>query len=234
MDHKPQPQKTIQNLPKIHQQNISEPNPDLGLGPNLSLNLNPKQNINNLNTKTTITNDNLNKKKPIWDCGSSLYDSFELNSFQKQLNSAIINSSRTFSMPRRLPSEDHRAPPVTPSKKSKLSRSFQKLLKSVFRAHNKSSNNSKNTHHDHHEYYDSSSPDPWYLDHDHDHDHHSIQEKDKVVENGRFFVVFEKPNGLSTIPEVPEVGLSPEIKSLVTKTMSDRFSFRPSNGIYCV
>ncbi|XP_057521126.1 uncharacterized protein LOC130801318 [Amaranthus tricolor] len=234
MDHKPQPQKTIQNLPKIHQQNISESNLDLGLGPNLSLNINPKQNIKNLNTKSTITNDNLNKKKPIWDCGSSLYDSFELNSFQKQLNSAIINSSRTFSMPR-LPSEDHRAPPVTPSKKSKLSRSFQKLLKSVFRAHNKSSNTSKSTDHDQ-EYYDSSSPDPWYLDHDHDQDHydHSIQEKDKGVENGRYFVVFEKPNGLSTIPEVPEVGLSPEIKSLVTKTMSDRFSFRPSNGIYCV
>ncbi|XP_021754325.1 uncharacterized protein LOC110719655 [Chenopodium quinoa] len=169
------------------------------------------------------TNHNTNKK-PIWDCGSTLYDSFELTSFQRQLDSAIINSSRTYSMPR-LPSEHRRAPPPPPPSKkpitSKVSRSFQKLLRSVFRASKPNNNNSKPN-------YDSSSssPDPWFLDHE-------VQEKDKVVDGGRYFVVYEKPNGLSSIPEVPEVCFSPEISSLVRKTMSDRFT-AASTGIYCI
>ncbi|KAH7863759.1 hypothetical protein Vadar_021652 [Vaccinium darrowii] len=70
--------------------------------------------------------------KPIvFDCGSSLYDSFELKSFERHLDSAI--ASRTLSMPH-LP--DRPGPPVVPKpiskKPSKFSRSFQKLLKSVF------------------------------------------------------------------------------------------------------
>ncbi|KAL5551938.1 hypothetical protein UlMin_002114 [Ulmus minor] len=74
------------------------------------------------------------KGKPhVWDCGSTLYDSFELNSFKRQLDSAI--SCRTLSMPhlsdRRAPVL---APPPPPAKKSsKLSRSLNKLLRSVFR-----------------------------------------------------------------------------------------------------
>lgn len=179
-------------------------------------------------TKPKNNNNNNNNNKVIWDCGSTLYDSFELNSFQKQLDSAIINSTRTLSMPR-LPSQDHRSPPqqqppppTSWSKKSKLSRSFQKLIKSVFRA---SKPNTRPN-------YDSSSPDHWFTEKE-------IEEKKmKGVDNGRYFVVFEKPNnGLSTIPEVPEFGLSPDIKSLVTKTMSDRFSFKPTtttDGIYCI
>lgn len=74
--------------------------------------------------------------KQVWDCGSALYDSFELNSFQKQLDSAIISSSRTFSMPRRLPSDDlrRRAPPQKVVGSKKLSGSFQKVLRLVFRS----------------------------------------------------------------------------------------------------
>ncbi|PON45255.1 hypothetical protein PanWU01x14_260850 [Parasponia andersonii] len=73
-------------------------------------------------------------KSLVWDCGSTLYDSFELNSFKRQLDSAISSSSRSFSMPH-LP--DRRAlprPPPAPAKKSsKISRSLNKLLRSVFR-----------------------------------------------------------------------------------------------------
>lgn len=64
----------------------------------------------------------------LWDCGSSLYDSFELKSFERQLDSAI--SSRTMSMPHL---SDRRQPsPPVPKKSSKISRSFHKLLNSVF------------------------------------------------------------------------------------------------------
>ncbi|GKV40074.1 hypothetical protein SLEP1_g47748 [Rubroshorea leprosula] len=73
------------------------------------------------------------KQHLLWDCGSTLYDSFELNSFQRQLDSAI--HSRTMSMPH---FSDAR-PPVPPSppvskKSSKISRSFQKLFKSMFKS----------------------------------------------------------------------------------------------------
>ncbi|KAL7206697.1 hypothetical protein ACSBR2_019420 [Camellia fascicularis] len=82
-----------------------------------------------------------NNRKPnnslVWDCGSSLYDYFELKSFERQLHSAI--SSRTLSMPRL--SDHHHPPPLSSpqqppqpiSKKfSKFSRSFHKLLRSIF------------------------------------------------------------------------------------------------------
>ncbi|TYG43541.1 hypothetical protein ES288_D11G025800v1 [Gossypium darwinii] len=62
----------------------------------------------------------------IWDCGSTLYDSFEFNAFNRQLNSAIVHS-RTMSMPHLV----HCAPPPPPP--SKLSRSIEKLLKSTFK-----------------------------------------------------------------------------------------------------
>ncbi|GMH22660.1 hypothetical protein Nepgr_024503 [Nepenthes gracilis] len=69
-------------------------------------------------------------KSLVWDCGSTLYDSFELNSFNRQLDSAI--SSRTMSMPHL--TDQRRRDPPSPSKKqlSKLSRSLRKLLRSVF------------------------------------------------------------------------------------------------------
>ncbi|KAH1080333.1 hypothetical protein J1N35_020094 [Gossypium stocksii] len=62
----------------------------------------------------------------IWDCGSTLYDSFEFNAFNRQLNSAIIHS-RTMTMPHLV----HCAPPPPPP--SKLSRSIEKLYKSTFK-----------------------------------------------------------------------------------------------------
>ncbi|XP_038875345.1 uncharacterized protein LOC120067824 [Benincasa hispida] len=72
----------------------------------------------------------------VWDCGSSLYDSFELNSLKRQLDSAI--ASRTLSMPhlpgRRCLLPSPPPPPPPPSKRpSKISRSLHKFLRSVFR-----------------------------------------------------------------------------------------------------
>ncbi|RDY02100.1 hypothetical protein CR513_14497, partial [Mucuna pruriens] len=78
----------------------------------------------------------------LWDCGSTLYDSFELNSFKRELDSAI---GRTISMPR-LPERSVHAvaeqprPSIAMSRKSfNISRSFQKLLRSIFKSNNKSS-----------------------------------------------------------------------------------------------
>ncbi|KAL9679061.1 hypothetical protein QQ045_016915 [Rhodiola kirilowii] len=82
-------------------------------------------------------------KSQVWDCGSTLYDSFELNSFNLHLDKAINSSSsfRTLSMPH-LP--DRRAPlPPLPvmtitkhqpvhKKFNKVSKSFHKFLRSVF------------------------------------------------------------------------------------------------------
>ncbi|XP_008781609.2 uncharacterized protein LOC103701352 [Phoenix dactylifera] len=69
----------------------------------------------------------------VWDCASSLYDSFELKSFKRQLDSAI--ASRCLSMPHL--SDEHPPPPLPPAgktkKHSKFSRSLHKLLRSVFR-----------------------------------------------------------------------------------------------------
>ncbi|KAJ8451150.1 hypothetical protein Cgig2_026959 [Carnegiea gigantea] len=170
-----------------------------------------------LKPTTTANNNNNNKKdnkqRPIWDCGSTLYDSFELDSFRKQLDSAIItSSSRTLSMPR-LPSQGGPPPPHKPPP-SKLSRTFRKLLNSVFRPRNTSRPMN----------YDSG-PDigpgvPG---------HPDQSEKLKQIgggsnNNNKYFVVYEKVNALSSIPEVPEAAFSPEIGSLARKTMSQRFS----------
>ncbi|KAK2969886.1 hypothetical protein RJ640_015454 [Escallonia rubra] len=75
------------------------------------------------------------QQRPVWDCGSSLYDSFELKSFERQLDSAIT-SSRTLSMPHlsnRQPRPPPQQPQSPPKKSSKISRSLQKLLRFVFR-----------------------------------------------------------------------------------------------------
>ncbi|KAJ8526996.1 hypothetical protein K7X08_029473 [Anisodus acutangulus] len=149
----------------------------------------------------TIEKNSPQPNKPlIWDCGSSLYDSFELKSFERQLDSAI--ASRSFSMPH-LPDRRVLIPPPQQStqpiskKSSRISRSFQKLLKSVFRA--KQSNS------------------PFF----------QGQNRDG------FYVVYDKSGALTTIPEGPEYdGLSPEIKSLVRRTGSERFA-ATSIGISC-
>ncbi|CAA2996390.1 uncharacterized protein LOC111402871 [Olea europaea var. sylvestris] len=135
----------------------------------------------------------ITKGPPIWDCGSSLYDSFERKAFEKQLDSAI--SSRTLSMPhlsdRRLQPPPPPGQQISNKKPSKLSRSFQKLLRSVFR-----------------------------------------QKQNKSGEG--FYVAYDTSSTLSTIPEAPEFdGISPEIRSLVRRTASDRFT-ATSIEIYCV
>ncbi|XP_076894726.1 uncharacterized protein LOC143547104 [Bidens hawaiensis] len=82
-------------------------------------------------------------KREVWDCESSLYDSFELKSFEQQLDSAI--SSRTMSMPHLTSSSSVlRQPPLSDRKSaskkpSRLTRSLNKLLRAVFRTRHRSS-----------------------------------------------------------------------------------------------
>nr|XP_027084281.1 uncharacterized protein LOC113706556 isoform X2 [Coffea arabica] len=147
----------------------------------------------------------------LWDCGSSLYDSFELKSFERQLDSAI--HSRTLSMPhlsdrRVIDGGNHHQPPSQPpqpmsKKSSKISRSFHKFLRSVFKP--KAQNGNKN---------------PFFP-----------ANEQQATRDG-FYVVYDidKSGALSTIPEVSEFdGLSPEYKSLVTRTASDRFARKRCN-----
>ncbi|KAK2664250.1 hypothetical protein Ddye_002824 [Dipteronia dyeriana] len=146
----------------------------------------------------------------VWDCGSSLYDSFELNSFKQQLDSAMV--SRTQSMPR-LSDSHHRSAPLPPhpplpsvpkksSSSSKISRSIQRLLKSVFKSKQSSGS--------------------------------MLKLKDRS--NDEYWILYDKTGALTTIPEVPELdfgGLSPEINSLVRRTASERIS-AASLAISCV
>ncbi|XP_011026914.1 PREDICTED: uncharacterized protein LOC105127352 [Populus euphratica] len=127
-----------------------------------------------------------NNKALVWDCGSSLYDSFELKSFERQLDSAI--NSRTLSMPH-FPDRQVLTPPPPPKKPSKISRSLNKFLKSMFKSKQR----------------------------------FRVQERLQ----DEYHVIYDKSGALTTIPEVPEIdfgGFSPEINSLVRKTVSDRFT----------
>ncbi|KAI3687455.1 hypothetical protein L1987_81151 [Smallanthus sonchifolius] len=140
-------------------------------------------------------------KREVWDCESSLYDSFELKSFEQQLDFAI--STRIMSMPHLSSSSSvHRQPPPShhkpaSKKQSRLTRSLNKLLRAVFRPR---------------------------------HSHSSSRDE--------AFYVYDTSSALSTIPELPETVpefdvLSPDMKSLVTRTRSDRF-MPTSLGISCV
>ncbi|KAJ1386072.1 hypothetical protein SESBI_41114 [Sesbania bispinosa] len=137
----------------------------------------------------------------MWDCGSTLYDSFELNSFKRQLDSAIANSHRTLSMSRLperrvlLPLQPEQQTPST-RKPFKITRSFQKFIRSVFKSNNKSNTTTSN-----------------------------FQVADNYYTKERFYVVYDKSGPvLSTIPEVPEFEISPEISSLVRRSASERFT----------
>ncbi|KAL3652754.1 hypothetical protein CASFOL_002435 [Castilleja foliolosa] len=66
----------------------------------------------------------------IWDCGSSLYDSFELKALEKLLDSAIV--SKSLSMPH-LSSTSHRRHPPPPPPPSLSSSAFRRLIRAVFR-----------------------------------------------------------------------------------------------------
>ncbi|KAL4592774.1 hypothetical protein LXL04_005779 [Taraxacum kok-saghyz] len=153
-----------------------------------------------------------NFKREVWDCESSLYDSFELKSFKRQLDSAI-SSTRTMSMPHlsstsssTLRHQQQPPPPPffdhkttsTSKKPFRLTRSINKLIRLVFRPR---------------------------------HSHHNSSR------DGAFYV-YDTSTALSTIPEVPETmpefdRLSPDMKLLVTRTGSDRFMPATSLGISC-
>ncbi|URE09630.1 hypothetical protein MUK42_36094 [Musa troglodytarum] len=66
----------------------------------------------------------------VWDCGSSLYDSVELKSFMRRLDSAV--AARCMSMPHL---SETPPPALAPprKKRSRFSGSVQKLLRSVLR-----------------------------------------------------------------------------------------------------
>lgn len=160
----------------------------------------------------------------VWDCGSTLYDSFELNSFKRQLDSAIsASSARTMSMShlpdRRIPETRPPPPPLETSSSSyssgnkkhsnKISRSLQRFLKSVFRP--KQSLPSSST---------LSSP-------VYKAAGHGGGDKD------RYYVVYDKSGSLTTIPESTEKEVGPEINSLVRKTVSERFPASRVVGISC-
>ncbi|KAL1316779.1 hypothetical protein HN51_068929 [Arachis hypogaea] len=165
----------------------------------------------------------------LWDCGSTLYDSFELKSFNLRLNSAIANSPRTLSMSC-LP--ERRAPIIQPqphaSKKPfNISRSLHKLLRSVFKLNN--NNNNKST------VSTSSMISSSFV---------QVPEKYSNDNKERFYVVYDKSGGpvLSTIPEVPEFEIaasaalssSEEISSsFVSRSASERFAATTAIGISC-
>ncbi|KAL0297533.1 UNVERIFIED_CONTAM: hypothetical protein Sradi_6805400 [Sesamum radiatum] len=91
--------------------------------------------------KRQSSSDTAKKQRLLWDCGSSLYDSFELKAFERELDSAIA-SSRSLSMPH-LP-DSRLAPPPSPppsikKPSSKISRSLHRLIRSVFRHRNDNS-----------------------------------------------------------------------------------------------
>ncbi|WOH12271.1 hypothetical protein DCAR_0831773 [Daucus carota subsp. sativus] len=159
------------------------------------------------------------QKATVWDCGSSLYDSFELKSFERQLDSAI-SSARSLSMPhltdtRRFPQPDsgqhqtqYDPPQISSKKSSKISRSFNKLMRTLFRTKQSPSTlfrvQSQRAYHDR---------------------------------------VYDRYGALTTIPEVSENanagdyegGFSPEMRSasnLVERSASERFA-ATSVGISC-
>ncbi|XP_058223880.1 uncharacterized protein LOC131333396 [Rhododendron vialii] len=162
-------------------------------------------------TQTQKTNDGHNPTKPlVWDCGSSLYDSFELKSFERQLDSAI--ASRTLSMPH-LPDRHahphHHAKPKPISKKSsKFSRPFHKLVKSVFGPKENTSSSSL------------------------------FSDLEGSSQDHGFYFVYDKSGSLSTIPEVAEKAaeygsvLPDSDESLVKRAASERFT-ATSVGISC-
>ncbi|KAH0909468.1 LOW QUALITY PROTEIN: hypothetical protein HID58_032789, partial [Brassica napus] len=92
-----------------------------------------KKRVMNLKQNTEDVHKMKNKK--VWDCESTLYDSFELNSFNRQLDNAISSSARSMSMPHLPPppSETTSSSATKKQPSNKISRSLQKLVKSIFR-----------------------------------------------------------------------------------------------------
>ncbi|KAF7096674.1 hypothetical protein CFC21_098579 [Triticum aestivum] len=63
----------------------------------------------------------------LWDCGSTLYDSYELTAFKRQLDAAVL-ACRSLSMPH-LPAAD---PAVQPAGRRKRARRLPALLRRLF------------------------------------------------------------------------------------------------------
>ncbi|CAI8619551.1 unnamed protein product [Vicia faba] len=174
------------------------------------------------------------EEKQRWDCGSTLYDSYELNSFKRQIDSAIANSPRTHSMPHlsqptklqlQLQLQLHQPPPSSSSSSQtinnnnnnnnkssfKISRTFQKLLRFVFKSGgNKSNNRIRSS---------------------------SFRSYPKDEEQLVYDKLYEsEPVLLSTIPELPDfetAGLSPDISNFVRKSASERFTATATVGVSC-
>ncbi|XP_061374163.1 uncharacterized protein LOC133316431 [Gastrolobium bilobum] len=185
--------------------------------------LEENQNQNQISKAKSSSSCVLDNSK-LWDCGSTLYDSFELNSFKRQLDSAIANCPRTLSMshlPERrfplqpLPEQQPPTSSIISKKPFKISRSLQKFLRSFFKSSsNKSTISSTNN-------------------------NTALLQVSKVPDKNskeRFYVLYDKSGPvLSTIPEVPEFeigALSPEISSLVRRSASERFT-ATAIGISC-
>lgn len=131
----------------------------------------------------------------VWDCGSSLYDSFELKSFKRQLDSAI--ASRCLSMPHLTEPPPLLLPPPPPppahkqKKHSKFSKSLHKLLRSLFRLRPAFRVPLQTYQHEGHGYYG----------------------------------VYWRSGSLASIPEVSEKDFgSPELDSAVRRAVSERFT----------
>ncbi|EOA33267.1 hypothetical protein CARUB_v10022344mg [Capsella rubella] len=166
--------------------------------------MNPKQ-----NTEESTNFGSMKKKNKVWDCESTLYDSFELNSFNRQLDSAISSAARSMSMPHL----SHTPPPTSETstwfltKKqqspNKISRSLGKLIKSMF-GHKQSNTTFKASH-------------------------------GRGVDMDKYYVVFDKTGSLTTIPESGESTemVGSETNSLVRKTTSERFPRTRLVGISC-
>lgn len=58
------------------------------------------------------TDDSSGGRLLVWDCGSVLYDSYELTAFKRQLDAAVLASSRSLSMPHLTSSVATTSPPT--------------------------------------------------------------------------------------------------------------------------
>jgi hypothetical protein len=63
--------------------------------------------------EATPTDDSSGGRLLVWDCGSVLYDSYELTAFKRQLDAAVLASSRSLSMPHLTASVATPSPPPT-------------------------------------------------------------------------------------------------------------------------
>ncbi|KAL9677888.1 hypothetical protein QQ045_015725 [Rhodiola kirilowii] len=160
----------------------------------------------------------------VWDCGSSLYDSFELNSFNRQLDSAIKASSRTLSMPH-LPEPlpamtitNSRHQLVYSKKVGTISKSLKNALRSVFGWSSSTTIVNNNT---------TISP---------------LIKTNSTRETTHTRDSFQVYNGsnsmrvLTTIPELQETGghhakFSMEATAIVRRSASERFSTAPPPAI---